>query len=145
MSKCRNEALDVACYTDAAGLPTSVFANHVYDVNGALIALYYTDTAGAVVDTSAGTVSAGACPVAQPDVEWQKLCDVQADGTVVEFMCRTVTRFAPDGSVIDPVDTANFETDKVTAYTVTGTVGDCSTCPDDTPLGLITDLAALDA
>jgi hypothetical protein len=140
---CRIVDKEIACYTVTGGAPTSVFANSVYDANGVLIALYYTDPAGAVVDTSAGTVVAGSCPVASPDVEWEKLCDVQADGSVVEFLRRSITRFNPDGTVIDPVEVADFEVDKVTAYTITGTVGDCSTCPVSTPLGLITDLSLL--
>lgn len=144
MSSCSKVEKAVACFTDAAGVPSSVFAHTVYDADGATIALYYTNPAdNAVVDTSVGTVTAGACPVAQPDVEWQKLCDVQADGTAIPFMCRTITSFNPDGSVIDPVQVANFELDKVTAYTVAGDVGECNTCPDQAPIGLITDLALL--
>lgn len=143
MSLCRTVDKEIACFTDALGVPASVFANTVYDANGAVIALYYTDTAGVVVDTSVGTVSAGSCPVAQPDVEWEKLCDVQTDGTVIEFIRRSVTRFTAAGVVIDPVEVADFETDKVTAYIVAGVVGDCSTCPVEAPLGLITDLTLL--
>lgn len=143
MSTCRTVDKEVACFTDAAGIPASVFANSVYGADGALIALYYTDTSGAVVDTSVGTVSAGSCPVAQPDVEWEKLCDVMTDGTVVEFMRRSITRFDTSGDVIDPVEVADFETDKVTAYVVAGIVGDCSICPSEAPLGLITDLTLL--
>lgn len=143
MSNCRLVEKEIACFTDAAGVPVSVFANTVYDANGALIALYYSDEAGAVVDTSAGTVSAGQCPVAQPDVEWEQLCDIQADGSVVQFMCRTITRFNPDGSVIDPSEVEFFEMDKVTVYAVTGDIGDCNACPPSTPLGLITDLTLL--
>lgn len=140
---CRIVEKEVACFTDAAGVPAGVFANSVYDANGAPIAMYYTDAAGAVVDTSVGTVTAGACPVAQPDVEWEKLCDVMTDGTVVEFLRRSITRFDAAGVAIDPVTVDDFETDKVTAYTVAGTVGDCNTCPVETPLGLITDLTLL--
>lgn len=143
MSSCSKVEKAVACFTNAAGVPASVFAHTVYDKDGAAIALYYTDAANAVVDTSVGTVSVGACPVAQPDVEWCKLCDVAADGTVTEFFRRTITRFNADGTVIAPVDVADFATDKVTAYVVAGTVGDCSTCPDQAPIGLITDLSLL--
>ena len=126
MSSCSKVEKAVACFTNAAGVPASVFAHTVYDADGAAIALYYTDpTDNSVVDTSTGSVSAGACPVALPDVEWCKLCDVAANGTVTEFYRRTVTRFAADGSVIAPVDVADFADDKVTAYVVAGTVGDC--------------------
>lgn len=143
MASCRSVEKVEACFTNAAGVPVSVFANGVYDANGVEIALYYTDTAGVVLDTSTGLVTAGACPVPSPDVEWEKLCDVQADGTAVEFIRRSVTRFNPNGSVIDPVEVADFETDKVTPYVVTGVVGNCNSCPDDAPLGLITDLTLL--
>lgn len=143
MANCRDEALAIACYTDALGVPTNVFANHVYDSNGKLIALYYTDSAGATVDTAAGTVSAGACPVSQPDVEWLQLCDILADGTSVPFVCRTITSFNPDGTVVEPSQVDTFETDKVTPYVVAGTIGDCDTCADEVVLGLITDLSLL--
>ena len=144
MSSCSKVEKAVACFTNAEGVPSSVFAHTVYDADGAAIALYYTEpTDNSVVDTSTGSVSAGACPVALPDVEWCKLCDVAANGTVTEFYRRTVTRFAADGSVIAPVDVADFADDKVTAYVVAGTVGDCSTCPDQAALGLITDLSLL--
>lgn len=140
---CRSTEKVVSCFTDATGVPSSVFANTVYDSNGAIIALYFTDTSGVVIDTSTGTVVAGACPVAQPDVEWEQLCDVLADGTVVQFIRRSITRFDTSGDVLDPVEVSDFETDKVTAYTVVGVVGDCDTCPDQAPLGLITDLTLL--
>lgn len=143
MSSCRIVDKETACFTDALGVPATVYANSVYDANGAVIAMYYTDTAGVVVDTSVGTVSAGSCAVAQPDVEWEQLCDVQTDGTVVGFIRRSITRFDAGGAVIDPVVVNDFEADKVTAYTVTGVVGDCDTCPVETPLGLITDLSLL--
>lgn len=140
---CRIVEKETACFTDDNGVPSSVYANTVYDANGAVIAMYYTNTSGVVVDTSVGTVSAGACAVAQPDVEWEKLCDVQTDGTIVEFMRRSITRFDASGAVIDPVEVADFETNKITTYTVSGTVGDCDTCPVQAPLGLITDLTLL--
>lgn len=144
MSKCRGEAKGLACFTNAAGVPSTVESNSVYDAKGVLIALYYTDATGAVVDTSVGSVSPGACPVASPDVEWQKLCDVQSDGTAIPFMCRTITSFDASGDPIDPVRVDMFELDKVTAYVPSGDVGECDTCPDVTPLGLITDLSLLD-
>jgi len=140
---CRKVEQELACFTNAAGVPASVFANSVYDGNGSFVALYYTDAAGAVVDTATGTVTAGSCPVAQPDVEWEKLCDVQTDGTVIEFFRRSITSFDASGAVIDPVQVSDFETDKVTAYVVAGVVGDCDSCPVQAPLGLITDLTLL--
>lgn len=143
MTNCRDETVSISCYTDALGVSTSVFANHIYDANGQLIALYYTDAAGVTLDTSAGTVNAGECPVAQPDVEWMQLCDILADGTVIQFVCRTITSFNSDGSVIEPSQVATFEPDKVTPYVVAGTIGDCDTCGPEASLGLITDLTVL--
>lgn len=48
-------------------------------------------------------------------------------------MCRTVTRFNADGTVITPSEVANFEIDKVTPYVPTGTVGACN--QDCDPIG----------
>lgn len=144
MSSCSKVEKALACFTDAAGVPSSVFAHTVYDKDGAAIALYYTDpTTNLAIDTSVGTVAAGACPVSLPDVEWQKLCDIDASGVATPFMCRTITSFNADGSVIDPVQTAFFELDKVTAYVPAGTVGECNVCPDQAPIGLISDLSLL--
>lgn len=144
MSSCSKVEKAIACFTNAAGVPASVFAHTVYDKDGASIALYYTNPAdNAIIDTSVGTVTGGACPVAQPDVEWQKLCDIDADGVATPFMCRTITRFDAAGAVIAPVEVSNFELDKVTAYVPAGTVGECDVCPDQDPIGLITDLSLL--
>ena len=143
MSKCRNESVELACFTQADGSRVNLFANHVYDKDGVLIALYYSDDAGAIIDTTVGSVTPGSCPITPPDVEWEQLCDVQDDGTTIPFMCRTITSFDPNGDVIDPVRVDLFELDKVTQYTLTGEAGKCDGCPDSTPLGLITDLALL--
>jgi hypothetical protein len=72
-----------------------------------------------------------------PDVEWEELCDVQADGTVVEFWSRTVTTFNVAGAITGTV-VNNFKVDRVTPYTTTGAVRFC----DDeecnaTPLGVV--------
>ena len=143
MSTCRHTEQTEACFTNAAGVPVSVTKNTVFNSTGSIHATYYSDAAGATIDTSVGTVVAGACQLPNPDVEWEQLCDVATDGTVTKFMCRSVTRFNPDGSVIDPVDVAMFEMDKVTPYVVAGEVGKCDTCPVEAPLGLITDTSVL--
>ena len=142
-TKRRNESLEIACYTGEDGVRENLFANHVYDSAGVLIALYYTDAAGVVFDTSLGVVTPSACPISQPDVEYEKLCDIQEDGTAIPFMCRTITSFDASGMVIDPVTVDLFELDKITPYVVIGTVGECDTCPDQEVLGLITDLSLL--
>jgi hypothetical protein len=135
------ETIDV-CYTDADGVRTTLVAHYEYgaDADGAtvLASTIYTDAAGVPVDTSAGVVSAGACPVFQPDIEWIELCDVAADGTYTEFLCRVITSFDTDGSVIDPVQTDYFEQDKVTAYAPAGTVGPCPECPPAEVKGVLT-------
>ena len=142
---CRDVETSPACFTDATGDQRGLVLHTVYE-SGVVIASYFTEGDGVtVVDTSTGTVAAGACPIAQPDVEWEELCDVLADGTVVPFLRRSVTRFDASGSVIDPVEVADFELDKVTAYTVAGTVRACPECTSTAPLGLITDLTLLNA
>lgn len=143
---CRNTEKEAACITAADGSRRSVWHYSVLDANGVSFAAYVTEADGITVIVDTGelaTLSAGACPVASPDVEWEPLCDVQPDGTVVEFIRRSITSFDAAGAVIDPVAVADFETDKVTPYTVTGVVGDCDTCATETPLGLITDLSLL--
>jgi hypothetical protein len=59
---CRSEQLGQVCYTNAAGVRTTLFVTHVYDVNSVLIATAYHDAAGVEVDTTGGTVTVGACP-----------------------------------------------------------------------------------
>jgi hypothetical protein len=72
-----------------------------------------------------------------PDVEWEELCDVQADGTVIEFWSRTVTTFDVFGAITGTV-VNNFKVDRVTPYATTGAIRFC----DDeecnaTPLGVV--------
>lgn len=143
---CRNVQKEAACITAADGSRRTVWHHSVLDANGVAFAAYATEADGVTVITDATELAgmqAGACPVATPDVEWEKLCDVQADGSVIEFIRRSITSFDASGAVIDPVQVNDFETDKVTTYAVVGTVGDCSTCADEAPLGLITDLTLL--
>jgi hypothetical protein len=85
----------------------------------------FTDAAGAVLALDPAEVTAGACPVPLPDIEFEKLCDVDADGKLIqEFICRTLTTFAADGT---PTTTAaDFELDKVTPYAVQGTATACT-------------------
>lgn len=140
---CTNVETVLACFVDAGGTPKTIEFNTVYNADGSIKAAYYLDEAGAVVDTSVGTVTLGACVVASPDVEWELLCDVLSDGTVVEFFRRSITRFNADGTVIDPVEVADFEEDKITSYTVQGEVKECPACGEPVSLGLITDLSVL--
>lgn len=128
MSKCVNIAPLLVCYTDGVTGAKTTLIEHVLYENGVAIGQGYTTVGDTetIFDVSAGTVTGGACPIASPDVEWAQLCDVQADGSIVEFFRRTVTSFDANGAVVVPVSVADFALDKVTAYTVTGTVTTCN-------------------
>lgn len=142
MSLCKDFEVQEVCSTDASGVRATFFVHYEYgnDASGSsvLVATRYTDAAGVVVNLSKSKVTAGACPVYQPDVEFERLCDVQADGTFVEFLCRTITSFDTSGVVIDPAQVAYFELDKVTVYVPTGVVGPCPDCPPAVAQGVLT-------
>lgn len=141
MSKlCTQFSTAEVCYNDGTSNQTLV-AHYEYGVNDAgktiLVATRYTDASGAPVDTSAGTVTAGACAMIPPDVEWEKLCDVQADGTIVEFLRRSITTFDSVGT--PTVTVTDWELDKLTAYTVAGDVKACNEdCDPSTAEGVLT-------
>jgi hypothetical protein len=61
MSECREVAVGEVCYVSAAGACQTLFASHIYDHDGALMAVVHHDAAGSPVDTSGGTVGVGAC------------------------------------------------------------------------------------
>lgn len=142
MSLCKDYEVAAVCATDADGNRQTYFAHYEYGVDAlgksVLAATRYAEADGSPVDLSAFTVSAGECPVYQPDVEFERLCDVQADGTFTEFLCRTIVSFDAAGQVIDPVAVAYFELDKVTEYVPTGTVGPCPDCPPAEVQGVLT-------
>lgn len=142
MALCKDFEVVEVCSTAADGTRTPYFAHYEYgaDASGEsiLVATRYADAEGNVVDLSTETVTAGACPVYQPDVEFSRLCDVQTDGTFVEFLCRTITSFDASGTVIDPAKVDYFELDKVTPYVPTGTVGPCPDCPPAEAQGVLT-------
>lgn len=128
MSKCVNPSPLLVCFTDGTtGAKTTLVAHVLYE-NGVSIGQAFTTVGDTetIFDVSGGTVTAGACPIASPDVEWEKLCDLQADGSIVEFFRRSITSFDANGAVIVPVAVADFALDKVTAYVVTGTVITCN-------------------
>jgi hypothetical protein len=60
-----------------------------------------------------------------PDVEWEELCDVQPDGTIIEFWSRTATTFAISGAITGNI-IDNFKVDRITPYTPTGAVRFCN-------------------
>jgi hypothetical protein len=140
MSKCVTTAPVVVCFTAADGTRTSLLEHVIYGKDGAAIGQAFTTAADTetLVDVSAGTITAGACPIFTPDIEWDDYCDVQVDGTFTAFVRRTITSFDANGAVIDPVQVNDFETDQVTPYVVTGTVEDECPCLVNASLGTIT-------
>ena len=142
MALCKDFEAVPVCATNADGVRTTYYAHYEYGVDAAgesiLVATRYADADGTVVDLSEFKVTAGACPVYQPDVEFERLCDVQPDGTFIEFLCRTITSFDTSGAVIDPAQVDYFELDKVTTYVPTGEVKECPDCPPAVAQGVLT-------
>lgn len=143
MSNCLNTAPIPVCVTLADG-SKATFIEHVIYEKGAPIGQGYTtaDDTEALLDPVAEgwlEIAPGSCPMPQPDVEWETLCDVQADGTSVEFMCRTITNFDSTYQPVEPADVDYFEIDKVTAYVPTGTVAPCVKIPPDVEWELLCD------
>jgi len=141
MSKlCTQLATAEVCYNDGTVNETLV-AHYEYGTNDEgktiLVSTRFTDAAGVPVDTSTGTVTAGACALTPPDVEYAKLCDVQEDGEIIEFFRRTITYF---DSVGEPtVTVTDFELDKETEYTVAGEVRACNEdCDPSEAQGVVT-------
>jgi hypothetical protein len=137
---CRNFSCAEVCYIDTDGNQQTMIAHYEYGVDAAgatiLVSTRYTDAAGVPVDTSGGTVKAGGAPVSPPDVEWIPMCDALSDGSTVNYLCRSITTFAADGTPTNVK--ADFELDKTTAYTVQGTPKPQGACPPATAQGLLT-------
>lgn len=144
MSKCVTLSPVLVCYTDTATGAKSTLIQHIIYEDGRAIGQAYTTVADTetIFDISLGTVVGGACPVASPDVEWEKLCDEDANGDVIEFFRRSITSFDANGDVIDPVATADFALDKITPYVVAGTIVACQEgCDTVGSIGTITSWA----
>lgn len=143
MSKlCSEMEAVVGCLTNAAGLKTDIAIHYEYRVSAAgertLHKTRYTNAAGVPI-TLAGTdvVTVGQCPIAQPDVEFEVLCDKSAAGVVTEFIRRTVTVFSATN--VPTTTVANLGLDYTTVYVPSGTVGACNQdCDAVTPVGLVT-------
>ena len=145
MSSCLNYATAEVCYNDGTDNQTLI-AHYSYgtdaDGDSVLVATRFTDAAGVVVDTSTGTVTAGACIVEAmiPATVTQKtLCDVQDDDSIVEFCRTTVITFNDDGSVASR-NVTDYDLGGVTEYTVTGSVEDCKDqgCEPSVAAGVLT-------
>ena len=124
--KCKELSTALVCFNNGTANETLV-AHYEYGANATggtiLVSTRYTNAAGVPVDTSAGTVTAGACALTPPDVEFEKLCDVNA-GVATEFLRRPITTFSSTG--VPTVTVTDWQLDKVTAYVATGTVGSCN-------------------
>ncbi|WP_439082066.1 hypothetical protein [Streptomyces sp. WL006] len=105
------------CDLDAEGAPIApVLVEYEYDDDGRLVGVRML-TPGGDPYTVTGTL--GICPGPVSDVEYLVLCDVQQDGTVVEFL----RALASNG---DDTSTARDTTlDGSAPYTPTGAVGVC--------------------
>ncbi|MFJ8852362.1 hypothetical protein [Streptomyces sp. NPDC102437] len=105
------------CDLDAEGeVIAPVLVEYEYDEDGQLIGVRTLTPAG---DPYTVTGTLGICPGPVDDVEYLVLCDVQPDGTAIEFL-RALT---PNG---DDTSTARDTTlDGTAPYTPTGTVGVC--------------------
>jgi len=138
---CTELATAQVCYTAPDGTQQTLIAHYEYGKNEnnvtILASTIYTDAEGVPVDTSAGSIKAGAAPVPVPDVEWEDRCDTLADGTTVDFICRVITTFNADGTVAS-TQTDNFELDKETEYAPQGTVKRAGTCPPAVAQGVLT-------
>lgn len=126
---CKDISTEAVCFDDGAGNRVSLVAHYEYGKNATgdtiLVATRYTEADGVtVVDTSAGTVTVGACAVASPDIEFVKLCDVSAAGVTTEFYRKITVTFDASGAAT--VTTADLALDMVTPYVPTGTVGHCN-------------------
>lgn len=137
---CKDLATALVCYNDGT-VNTTLVAHYEYGKNAAgntiIVSTRYTTSAGTPVDTSTGTVTAGACALTPPDVEFEKLCDVSAAGVVTEFFRRSITSFNSVGAAT--VVVTDWALDKVTAYVPAGTVTSCNQdCDAVTPLGVLT-------
>lgn len=142
---CSEVSTVIGCQTTTAGVQTSVVIHYEYRVatSGArtLHATRYTNPAGVPIVLAVGdVVTAGQCVavvVPPPDVEILVMCDTQANGTIVEFVRRTLTSFTVGG--VPTTVVSDLTADFSTPYVSTGTVGLCdSGCDAVAPVGLVT-------
>lgn len=136
MSDCRDTNAVLGCFTDGTNPPVTVMVTHVHDFQGAP-AVVITDLAGAVVaGATLANTTLGSCTLPSPTTEFNELCDIQPDGSSIQFVRRTIT--SVNGLGVPTVAVANFAMDYVTPYAVTGTVGQCPSCAELASRGLQT-------
>lgn len=143
MSCCKHFTEVLACFTAADGTKQTVtkvteFGKDSADGKIKPLAVRFMGEGETSIDTSNGTVTLGACPVAPPDIEFEKMCDVQTDGTVIEYYHKIVTTFDENNQATSVV--TDVEIDKNTVYTPTGTVGTCNQdCDAEAKQGVVND------
>jgi hypothetical protein len=134
MSNCYTNTAVAGSYNDPVNGPTPVVIHYTYDNQGDP-QVHITDVAGVVIaDADDSNTTVGASLLPPPDVEFETLCDQQADGSSVRFARRTITSISGTGVVT--VAVADFGLDYTTSYTVTGTVTTCPTCTELADRGL---------
>lgn len=116
MADCYDTTNEISCFVAADGSCSNVFVSHKYDNESSAPSIIYSDAAGAVVDTSTGTVFPGACPV--PQVLLKDLCELLADGTEVPFCRQIVTKPNPDGTVTATPVVTDYLPDFSATYSV---------------------------
>lgn len=143
MSKlCSEMEVTGGCLTTAAGAKTDIAIHYEYRVSAVgertLHKTRYTNAAGvAITPALTDVITVGQCPIAQPDVEFEVLCDKNAAGVVTEFVRRKVTVFSSTN--VPTTTVTNLALDYTTVYAITGTVGACNQdCDAVLPVGLVT-------
>lgn len=69
--QCADNLQQLVCYTTAGGVKSTLLAHYTYSSTatqptmGALVRTVYTDAAGAIVNTTGGTVTLGQCSVSK--------------------------------------------------------------------------------
>lgn len=138
MSSCFDIQPIISCFvpTDATVAPVSLLQHLKFPTGGGAPSVILTtaeDTSTPLDPATylgGGTLTAGACQLPSPDIEWVLQCELLADGTKVKFYRRCLTTF--DALSVPTTAVADFEEDKVTPYVVVdeSAVG---VCPPDCP------------
>ena len=119
----------LGCYNDGANPPRTVTFHYIFDAPDTNPAVKITELDGTMIAGADMTnTTPGACALIPPDVEFEVLCDIQANSDIVRFARRKIITF--DAAGVPTVAVADFEMDYTTPYTVTGDVGPCSVCPE---------------
>lgn len=149
MAACLDTKPVLVCFTDTTtGTKTTLIEHVVYQAGVAIAHAYTTQDTETIFPITGGTISVGACPIAQPDVEYITMCDdTLADGTVlVEFVAQVITSFDANGTAIVPSAVTYLDKTLVAPYAPSApantSTGECG-CAKKAVLGTITAWSAL--